>query len=403
MGAFEYKALDADGRERKGVLEGDTARQVRQSLREQGWTPLAVDEVAAKEEERRRVLFARGIGATDLALLTRQLATLSRSGLPLEESLHTVARQNEKPRLRNMMMAVRSKLLEGHTLADGLGEFPHVFPELYRATVAAGETSGHLDIVLERLADYTEARQQLRQKIQMALFYPAILTVMALAVTVALLTYVVPQVVQVFDNIGQELPWLTRGLIALSDFLREWGLALLLAIVLAIWVFARRLREPRRKLHWHRFLHRLPLVGRLMRGVNTARFARTLSILSASGVPVLEAMRIAAQVLSSLPMRGAVEEAAHRVREGGSIHHALEQSGYFPPMTLQLIASGEASGDLDAMLERAATNQERELETLIAALMGLFEPLLILVMGCIVLVIVLAILLPIFDLNQLVK
>ncbi|PKM44849.1 MAG: type II secretion system protein GspF [Gammaproteobacteria bacterium HGW-Gammaproteobacteria-1] len=403
MGAFEYQALDATGRTRKGVLEGDTARQVRQSLREQGLTPLAVEEVAVREGRRRSAVFTRGVNATDLALITRQLATLVRSGLPLEETLHTVARQSEKPRLRNMMMAVRSKVLEGHTVAEGLGEFPQVFPELYRATVAAGEHSGHLDVVLERLADYTEARQMLRQKIQLALFYPAILTFMALAVTVALLTYVVPQVVQVFDNIGQELPWLTRALIAASDFMRAWGIALAAVLGVAGWLSARLLRRPEYKLRWHRLLHRLPLIGRLTRGVNTARFARTFSILSASGVPVLDAMRISAQVLGSLPMREAVEHAAHRVREGASIHHALEHSGYFPAMTLQLIASGEASGQLDAMLERAAANQERELETTIAYLMGLFEPLLIVTMGAIVMVIVLAILLPIFDLNQLVK
>ena len=403
MGAFEYKALDADGRERKGVLEGDTARQVRQVLRDQGLTPLAVDEVVSQETERKRVSFTRGIGATDLALVTRQLATLTRSGLPLEETLHTVARQSERPRLRNLLMAVRSKVLEGHTLADGLSEFPHVFPELYRATIAAGEQSGHIDVVLERLADYTETRQQLRQKIQLALFYPIILTTIAIAVTIALLTYVVPQVVQVFNNIGQQLPLLTRGLIATSAFLREWGILLAVILALAVGAFARSLRQPEQQARWHRVLHRLPVVGRLLRGVNTARFARTFSILSASGVPVLEAMRICAQVMSSLPMRAAVEEAAHRVREGGNIHQSLANSGYFPPMTLQLIASGEASGNLDAMLERAAINQERELETLIAALMGLFEPLLILTMGGIVLVIVLAILLPIFDLNQLVK
>ena len=403
MGAFEYKALDADGRERKGVLEGDTARQVRQVLRDQGLTPLAVDEVVSQETERKRVSFTRGIGATELALVTRQLATLTRSGLPLEETLHTVARQSERPRLRNLLMAVRSKVLEGHTLADGLSEFPHVFPDLYRTTIAAGEQSGHIDVVLERLADYTETRQQLRQKIQLALFYPIILTTIAIAVTIALLTYVVPQVVQVFNNIGQQLPLLTRGLIATSAFLREWGLLLAVILALAIGAFARSLRQPEQQARWHRVLHRLPVVGRLLRGVNTARFARTFSILSASGVPVLEAMRICAQVMSSLPMRAAVEEAAHRVREGGNIHQALANSGYFPPMTLQLIASGEASGNLDAMLERAAINQERELETLIAALMGLFEPLLILTMGGIVLVIVLAILLPIFDLNQLVK
>ncbi|MGE0080922.1 MAG: type II secretion system inner membrane protein GspF [Thiohalomonadaceae bacterium] len=404
MGAFEYTALDARGRESKGVMEGDTARQVRQQLREQGMVPLAVQAVVEREGKRVGGLGSRrGIGATDLALVTRQLATLVRSGLPLEEALRTVARQTEKARIKSMILAVRSRVTEGHPLAVGLGEFPRAFPELYRATVAAGEQSGHLEAVLDRLADYAEKRQQLRQKVQLALFYPALLTLMAVVVTVGLLTYVVPEVVQVFEGIGQELPWLTRSLIAVSDFLRAWGLWLLLGIVLAVIAVNRILRAPAQRWRFHALLHRLPLIGRLQRGVNTARFARTLSILAASGVPVLEALRIAAQVLSSLPMRDSVEDAAARVREGSSLFAALEKGGYFPPMTLHLIASGESSGRLEEMLERAAENQERELETTIAAVMGLFEPLLILAMGGMVLVIVLAILLPIFDLNQLVK
>jgi general secretion pathway protein F len=403
MGAFEYSALDSRGRQSKGVMEGDNARQVRQQLREQGLTPLAVAPVVEREGRRGGTGSRRGISATDLALVTRQLATLVRSGLPLEESLRTVARQTEKARIKSMLLAVRSRVTEGHPLAYGLAEFPRAFPELYRATVAAGEQSGHLDAVLERLADYTESRQQLRQKIQLALFYPAMLTLMALVVTVGLLTYVVPEVVRVFEGIGQQLPLLTRLLIGLSDFLREHGVWLLLGTVLGVVAFRRALRVPAQRWRFHALLHRLPLIARLMRGVNTARFSRTLSILAASGVPVLEALRIAAQVLSSLPMRASVEDAASRVREGSSLFTALERGGYFPPMTLHLIASGESSGRLEEMLERAAENQERELETTIAAIMGLFEPLLILAMGGIVLVVVLAILLPIFDLNQLVK
>lgn len=405
MGAFEYTGLDTRGREKKGVLEGDTARQVRQLLREQGIAPLTVEAVVQREGATRRggISMRRGISATDLALITRQMATLVRSSLPLEEALQTVSRQMDKARLKSMLVAVRSKVMEGHSLADGLSDFPAVFPELYRATVAAGEQSGHLDVVLERLADYTESRQQLRQKIQLALFYPALLTLMAIGVTVALLTFVVPQVVQVFDNVGQQLPPLTRGLIAVSDFLRANIWLLLGGIAAFVGSFNYLVRKPGPRLRWHQVLHRTPLVARLMRGLNTARFARTFSILVASGVPVLEAMRISAQVLSSLPMREAVETASERVREGAALHRALDQSGYFPPMTLQLIASGEASGNLEQMLDRAANNQERELETLIAALMGLFEPILILTMGAVVLIIVLAILLPIFDLNQLVS
>jgi len=405
MGAFEYTALDPRGREKRGVLEGDAARQIRQQLREKGWVPLSVEEVAQREaKERKRYAFLRrGISATELALITRQLATLVRAGLPLEECLRAVSQQADKGRLKSMLLAVRSRVMEGHSLAVGLSDFPHVYPELYRTTVEAGEQSGHLDRVLERLADYTESRQQLRQKIQLAVFYPALLTVVAILVVGGLMTYVVPQVVQVFENIGQELPPLTRGLIAVSDFLRNYGLAMLILLGLAIAGFSYLLRNTAVRRRFHKILLAIPLVSRLERGLNTGRFARTFSILTASGVPVLESLRISAQVISNLPMKEAVTEATARVREGAGIAAALERSGYFPPMTVQLVASGEASGKLEEMLERAAINQEREIETLIAALLGLFEPLLILFMGSVVLVIVLAILLPIFDLNQLIQ
>jgi general secretion pathway protein F len=404
MSAFEYVALDNGGKEKKGVLEGDTARQVRQQLRDKGWTPVEVQETTERESTStgRRIKIRRGVSATDLSLITRQLATLVRSGLPLEESLQATSQQTDKARLKSMLLAVRSRVMEGHTLATGLGDYPHVFPELYRTTVSAGEQSGHLEVVLDRLADYTESRQQMQQKLQLALFYPALLTLVAIGVVVGLMTFVVPQVVQVFDNIGQELPVLTRTLIAMSDFLRNYGLFMLVLLAIAggvvAWVLSKE--GPRRR--YHAFLLHLPLIGRLERGVNAGRFARTFSIVTASGVPVLDGLRIASEVMSNLPMREAVEEAARLVREGASIHGALEKSGYFPPMTVHLIASGEASGKLEEMLERAAINQEREIETLISAVMGLFEPVLILVMGGLVLVIVLAILLPIFNLNQLV-
>ena len=404
MGAFEFTALDARGREQKGVLEGDAPRQIRQQLREKGWMPLSVQEVIQREtRSKKQISLRRGVSATDLALITRQLATLVRAGLPLEECLKAVAQQTEKSRLKSMLLGVRSRVMEGHTLAMGLADFPHVFPELYRSTVEAGEQSGHLERVLERLADYTENRQQMRQKIQLALFYPALLTAVAILVVVGLMTYVVPQVVQVFENIGQNLPALTRILIAISDFLRENGLTILLLIVAGSVAFVYLMKRDGPRRQFQRLVMGMPLAGRLEKGMNTARFARTFSILMASGVPVLEAMRISAQVMSNLPMRDAVDEATDRVREGASIHAALEKSGYFPPMTVHLVASGEASGKLEEMLERAAINQEREIETLIAAMLGLFEPMLILVMGGVVLIIVLAILLPIFDLNQLVQ
>ncbi|HEU5398420.1 MAG TPA: type II secretion system inner membrane protein GspF [Gammaproteobacteria bacterium] len=403
MGAFAYVALDGRGRELKGVLEGDTPRQVRQQLREQGLTPLEVIEAATQESNAPRSFgMQRGISATDLALVTRQLATLVRSALPVEEALLAVSQQTEKPRLKSMLLAVRARIMEGHTLASGLGQFPHVFPEIFRATVAAGEHTGHLDGVLERLADYAENRQQLRQKLQLAMIYPVILTVMAVCIVTGLLVYVVPQVVQVFEHTGQQLPILTRGLIALSNFIRAYGILLLIAIAVAVYTVRRMLKKQDVLRRWHLTLLGLPLFGRLTRGVNTARFTRTLSILAGSGVPVLEALRIAGEVVVNIPMREAVDESARRVREGASISQSLARSRLFPPLVVHLIASGESSGQLDAMLERAAVNQERELETLISTMLGILEPLLILVMGLVVLLIVLAILLPIFDLNQLV-
>jgi general secretion pathway protein F len=405
MGAFEYTAVDQGGRQHKGVVEGDTARQVRQLLRERGMLPMNITEVMERERSTRRASFSlrRGISAADLALVTRQLATLLRSGMPLEETLLAVGQQSEKPRLKSILLGVRSRVMEGHTLASGLGDFPQAFPEIYRATVAAGEQSGHLDPVLERLADYTEGRQQLRQRVSHALIYPVILTLMAITIVSGLLVYVVPKVVGVFENTGQALPVFTRMLIASSDFLREYGFVLVGLIILAAFVFSRMLRKLPFRRRWHRFLLRVPLVGRLVRGVNTARFTRTLSILAGSGVPVLEALRIAGDVVTNVPMKEAIQETAVRVREGAPLGRSLGASRLFPPMTMHLISSGEASGELESMLERAAANQEREVDGLVGAMLSILEPALILIMGALVLAIVIAILLPIFQLNQLVS
>ncbi len=403
MGAFEYTAVDAGGKERKGILEGDTARQVRQLLRERQLLPLTVTEVAEREASRQQSFTLRPtMSANDLALVTRQLATLVQSSLPLEEALLAVSEQTESPRVKSVLIGVRSKVMEGHTLADGFADFPKAFPEIYRATVSAGEQSGHLDAVLERLADYTEGRQVLRQKIQHAMIYPVVLTALALLIVSGMLVYVVPKVVGVFSNTGRELPGLTVFLIALSDFMREYGLLLVASLVAAGFAARRALRQPGPRRWRDALLLRIPLVAKLVRGSNTARFTRTLSILTGSGVPVLEALRISAEVVTNVPMREAVEAAATRVREGAPIGKSLAVGGYFPAICVHLISSGEASGELDTMLTRAATNQEREMDGLIAALLGILEPALIVSMGVIVLVIVLAILLPIFELNQLV-
>jgi general secretion pathway protein F len=404
MGAFEYTAVDATGRERKGVLEGDTARAVRQMLRDQSLLPLAVNEVLQTENRRDRKQFTlrRGISAADLSLMTRQISTLVRSGLPLEEALLAVSEQTERPRIRSIIMGVRAKVMEGHALADGLGDFPQVFPELYRATVSAGEQSGHLDTVLERLADYTESREQLRSRTLAAMLYPVLLFVVCVSIVAMLLTFVVPKIVKQFENSKAALPFLTQILIAVSDFLRNWGLLTLGVLILASVGFFRWLRDPAARRRFHRVLLRVPLVGKVVRGNNTARFARTFSTLTSSAVPVLEAMRIAGEVVTNLPMRDAVQDAAARVREGAPIGRSLGASKMFPPMMIHLISSGETSGDLETMLDRAATNQEREMDSILGAVVGLLGPLMILIMGGMVLLIVLAMLLPIFQLNQLI-
>ena len=410
MGAFEYVVLDDKGRERKGVAEGDTAKQVRQNLRDKGLIPLQIH-AASQQEQASTVpgkrsssrLFQRGISTTELALITRQLATLVQAALPLDEALAAVASQSEKQRIKSMVFAVRARVLEGHTLAAGLSEFPKVFSDLYCATVDAGEKSGHLDTVLERLADYTENQQELQGKVRQALIYPAFLSVFAVAIVIFLMTNIVPQVVSVFEDIGQDLPNLTKTLIAISDFVIAYGVYMLVVVIAIAFGIRALLKKPAYRERYHLLLFKIPLIQKLVRGLNTALFTRTFSILSGSGVTVIESMRISAQVVVNLPMRKAILEATERVREGSGIKVALDQSKLFPPMTLQLIASGENSGNLEEMLDRAATQLEREQVTLIAYIVGIFEPVIILTMGILVLMIVLGILLPIFDLNQLVK
>ncbi|HXC60767.1 MAG TPA: type II secretion system inner membrane protein GspF [Steroidobacteraceae bacterium] len=405
MGAFEYTALDGGGKERRGVIEGDTARHVRSQLREQQLLPVTVTELTAQEarREKKTFTFGSGVSATDLSLLTRQLATLARAGLPLEEALLAVSQQSEKARVQSVLLGVRAKVMEGHTLADGLGEYPRVFPEIYRATVAAGEQAGHLDDVLERLADYTENREGMRQKVLGAMLYPVALTFMCFVIVSILLVFVVPKVVEVFDSYRAKLPLSTRILIGVSDFARHWGIWALIALAALIWFWLRQLKKPAVRSRFDRLQLRLPIVGRIVRGFNTARFTRTLSILSGSAVPVLEALRIAGEVVTNLPMREAVAQATARVREGAPIGRSLSASRLFPPMSIHLISSGESSGELDTMLQRAAESQERELDGLLTAMVGLLGPLLIVGMGVFVIGIVFAMLLPIFQMNDLIR
>lgn len=405
MAAFEYKAISTNGKNKSGVLEGDNARQVRQQLRDLGLIPLEVEQVAEKERRSSSSgfsLFRPRISASDLALLTRQIATLVESALPVEEALYAVAEQCEKPRHKNMMMAVRSKVVEGHTLADAMAEFPHVFDDLFIAMVAAGEKSGHLDTVLNRLADYTEKRQQTRNQITQALVYPMIMLFFAMGVIMLLLTIVVPKIIGQFDRMGQDLPTITKILISVSNGVQDYGLIAFVLLVVLVIVVKRLLQQPAMKKRYHQFILGLPLIGKVSKGLNTARFARTLSILTASAVPLLESMRIAADVLENLHIKEAVEEASVNVKEGSSLRASLEKTRMFPPMMMHMIASGERSGELQQMLKRAADNQDREFEALVSVSLKVFEPILIVSMAIIVLFIVMAILQPILALNNMV-
>lgn len=405
MAAFSYAALDTAGKEQRGVLEADSSRQVRQLLRDRGLAPLRI-ELAVKVQGTGRALQIRrgshSFSTAQLALVTRQLATLLQAGLPLEEALNAVSRQSEKPKLTRVMLSVRSRVMEGHTLADSMAEFPAAFPSLYRATVAAGEHSGHLDLVLARLADYSENAQASQQKVTLALLYPSLLLLVAVLIVTGLMLFVVPEVVGVIADQGQQLPMLTSALIGISDFIGSWGWLLLIGIAAAVVAVRLALRKEAVRLQWHYQLLRLPLLRRLSRGSNAARFASTLSILVNSGVPLVEALRIGAAVLSNSYLQNAVQTAMQQVREGSSLHRALDQCGHFPPMMIQMIASGEMSGELGAMLERVAQSQQREFDGIVATLLGIVEPLMLLLMGGAVLLIVIAILQPIFTLNTLI-
>ncbi|MBB1438746.1 type II secretion system inner membrane protein GspF [Shewanella sp. SG41-4] len=409
MAAFEYKALDSKGKQQKGVIEADTARHARSQLREQRLMPLELQPVSEKEARSQRGgfnlanLFKRRISVAELALITRQIATLVAAGLPIEEALKAVGQQSEKDRLGSMIMAVRSRVVEGYSLADSMAEFPHVFDDLYRAMVASGEKSGHLEVVLNRLADYTERRQQLKSKLTQAMIYPIVLTVVAIGVIAVLLAAVVPKVVGQFEHMGQELPGTTQFLILASDFVQHWGVVVVLLIFAAMVMFQRLLTNPIMRMKYDTALLQMPVIGKVSKGLNTARFARTLSILSASSVPLLDGMRIASEVLQNVKVRAAVDEATARVREGTSLGTALTNTKLFPAMMLYMIASGEKSGQLENMLERAADNQDREFESNVNIALGVFEPMLVVSMASVVLFIVMAILQPILELNNLIS
>jgi general secretion pathway protein F len=405
MAAFEYAALDSRGREKRGVLEADSLRQTRQLLRDQGLVPLSVEAASERKQHSQGGgfgWFTRRLGALDRVLLTRQLATLVAAGLPIEEALQAVAQQSEKQHVRSLIMGVRSRVLEGHSLASSLAQYPGSFRGMYRSTVAAGEQSGHLDGVLENLANYQEREFESRRDVEMAMLYPLLLTLLAFGIVGALMVYVVPDMVGVIENMGQELPLSTRILIALSAWVQSYWWLLLALIILAVsggrWLLA----QPALRLAWDRQKLGLPLISRIARSSNAARYANTLSILISSGVPLVEAMNIADDVVSNTWLQRRLGDATQRVSEGTSLRVALEGVGYFPPMLLHMVASGEASGELDTMLDKVAHYQQAEVERIVTTLVRLFEPLMLVVMGGLVMFIVMAIMLPILNMNQLV-
>jgi general secretion pathway protein F len=406
MAGFRYQAIDPAGRVKRGVLETDSARQVRLLLREQGLTALEVEGLTdaaeagpAKTGKRTR----RRLSTAHLSLLTRQFATLLGAGLTIEQTMNALIEQADTQAVSQVLAGIRGEVLAGQTLARAMGQFPNVFPELYRTLVEAGERSGQLSQVMFRLADYTEERQAMRQKVGLALVYPAFVMIVAVLLVVFLLTSVVPKVVAVFEQTKQTLPFLTRALIWLSDFLRATGIYWLIGLVVGSILVARALRQPALRLSFDRFVLRLPVIGRLARGVNTARLSATLAILVNSRVSLLTALQAGVGVVTNVPMKQALADTERKVREGASLSRSLASTKMFPPVMVHLIASGEQSGRLDEMLLRVSQNQGQEIERRMAAFTSIFAPLMILFMGVVVLLIVLAILSPIFELNQLVK
>ena len=401
MPAYQFIAIDASGKQQKGVLEGDSARQIRQQLRDQSLIPVAVDPIEQKDKHAQQRLFQKGLNAYDLALLTRQLSVLVAAAIPLEEAIRAVGKQNEKAHVQNLLMSVRSKVLEGHSLANALQQAGR-FPELYIATIAAGERSGHLDLILDQLADYTENRFAMQKKVQGAMIYPIILMLMSFGIVMGLMTYVVPDIVKTFDQSKDALPWITVALMKASDFIRMAWPFLLVGSVVSIFLLVRFLRTAAGHYAFDRLTLKLPLFSKLSKGINAARFASTLSILTKSGVPLVDALKIGAAVSNNWVIRDSVNLAAEKVTEGGNLATQLERSGYFPPMMVQMIKSGESSGELDRMLERASTMQDREVTTLISTLLALLEPLMLVFMASIVLVIVIAVMLPIVNMNNMI-
>jgi len=403
MPAFEYIAANDNGTEIKGSIEGDTEKHVSYILKEKGLFPISIKKLTNKQPLNKKInLVQTNLSSKDLALFTRQLATLIGSGIPLDEALISINEQQKKQYAKNIILGVHSKIMEGYTLAESFSEFPNSFPLIYITTISAGEQSGHLTLILKKLANFTESKRKLQQQVKNALIYPSALIITALLVISFMLAYVVPKVIYIFENFDQQLPLLTRIVISLSDLIRENWLIIIIFIVLLIALIKYFLKDYKIKKKCHTLLLQLPIFGRLTMNMNSARFMQTLSILSGSGAPILDALKMSANVITNIPMKEAAEVAAIKVSEGESISRSLSSSHLFPSMMIHMIGSGENSGRLEEMLDRATENQEEEVKNTIDVLLGIMQPLTVIFMAVIVLLIVLAILLPIFEINNLI-
>ncbi len=406
MPAFRYEAIDAGGATKKGVVNADSARAARTDLRGRGLVPLVVDAITGQVDDAGNVRarsFGDKLSTNELSLFTRQLASLLEASLPLEQAFSALLEQAERPYVRDLVASIRAELMGGASLSDALAQHPRDFADIYRALVASGEQIGQLARVLSRLADYIERRNALVAKVRLAFTYPAIVTIVAFAIVIFLLAYVVPQIVSVFANTKQQLPFLTVVMLAISDFVRDYGWLVFLLVLAFVFVWRWALRDPDTKMRWHRWLLTAPMYGKFERSLNTARFASTLAITTGSGVPILRALQTSRDTLNNVAMRQQVEDATNSVREGVGLARALSAHKHFPPMLIHMIRAGEVTGELPAMLERAAAAQETDLERRAMTIAGLLEPILILVMGVVVLLIVLAVLMPIIEINQLVR
>ncbi len=406
MTAFRYEAVDNSGKTKTGVLNADSARAARAELRAQGLLPLMVEAIssnAASPTPQRRFFKRERLTSTELSLFTRQLASLLEAGLPLEHTLTALLEQAERHYVRDLIAALRADVISGNSFSSALAQHPRDFSDIYRALVASGEQVGQLSRVLARLADYIERRNTLMQKVRLAFTYPTIVACVAFLIVLFLLTYVVPQIVSVFADRKQSLPMLTDVMLAISNFVRHYGIYMLLLGIGGgiLWQFAQR--NPNVKRRWHAWRMNAPLYGRFERSLNTARFASTLAITAGSGVPILQALRTSRDTLNNVALRELVDDATASVREGSSLARALSRQKTFPPLLIHMIHAGEITGELPSMLERAANIQEQELERRALSMASILEPALILVMGAIVLVIVLAVLMPIIEINQLVR